>query len=82
MRLEEKNFNSKAFKFEETWTKESEYEQPVEATWVRDGDALENIKRVKEVFLSSNLFIFRRSCDRPRELNDRLIRLQEKGPSQ
>lgn len=54
--LEDRDIKCKIFRFEEAWTKDSECEKLVKSAWVQGENALENIKKVKDIFLSTDLF--------------------------
>lgn len=54
--LEDRECRCKTFRFEEAWTKDSKCEKLVKLAWVQGENTLENIKKVNDIFLSSDLF--------------------------
>lgn len=59
--FEDSNYNRNTFKFEEAWTKEAECGKLVKATWDKGSNAQENLKRIKEVLLASDMFNLKKS---------------------
>lgn len=49
--------------------------------WVKVDNALENLKKVKEVLLSYDLFNVKRSRQRTKEIEDQLLTLQQELPT-
>lgn len=52
--------------------KEDKCEELIRVAWEQKGDVLENARRVKEVFLSSDLFNLREAKKRIKELGDHI----------
>lgn len=79
--MEELNNKHRNFKFEEAWLREAACDDLVESAWVQNGNAMENMKNVKNLLLSSNLFSLKKSRDRVRELEGWMANIQQKEPS-
>lgn len=75
-RLEVNNSKSRPFKFEEAWIRETSCKKLVESTWVKKGDVMENIRKIKEAFLSSDFFNLKSSA-RVKEIKGQLEKLQQ-----
>lgn len=55
-RMVENRPGRRPFRFQEAWTKEETCDKLVEAAWIRDGEAVENIKKCEECFLIFRCF--------------------------
>lgn len=79
--LDEGNLKTRKFRFEEAWMKEPRCEEIVKRAWEKNGDAINNIKRIREDFLSSYLFNIKKSRGRMKELGNQMDKTQRASPT-
>lgn len=78
--LEDNSSRCRPFKFEEAWTKEADCKKLVEATWVKEGDAIENIRKIKDFSYYQISLILKKSLVKVKEIEGQLEKLQQECP--